>query len=231
MVQGGLSLERPHITLAGRRSNGGSESQDSGGREDHDQPRQAAGARTTRSSPSSRATASGPISGRASVRVLDAAVAQAYGASARSRWVEVLRGGEGGVYGKDCPPNLAARRDPRRHPRVPGGHQGPAHHAGRRAAPLAERRLRQELDLYVCLRPVRWFKGVPSPVKDPEKIDMVIFRENTEDIYAGIEWMRARPRRKKVIEFLQKEMRRQEHPLPGSSPSASSRSRRKARSG
>jgi isocitrate dehydrogenase len=66
--------------------------------------------------------------------------------------------------------------------------------------------LRQELDLYVCLRPVRWFKGVPSPVKHPEKIDMVIFRENTEDIYAGIEWAQGTPEVKKVVAFLQNEM-------------------------
>ena len=64
--------------------------------------------------------------------------------------------------------------------------------------------LRQELDLYVCLRPVRWFNGVPSPVREPEKIDMVIFRENSEDIYAGIEWAGRERRRKKVIEFLKK---------------------------
>ncbi len=66
--------------------------------------------------------------------------------------------------------------------------------------------LRQTLDLYVCLRPVKYFKGVPSPVKQPEKTDMVVFRENTEDIYAGIEWMSGSPEAQKVIEFLQKEM-------------------------
>ena len=66
--------------------------------------------------------------------------------------------------------------------------------------------LRQMLDLYVCLRPVRYFKGVPGPVKTPEKVDMVIFRENTEDIYAGIEWEAESPEAKKVIEFLKKEM-------------------------
>src|SRR5262249_7260103 len=66
--------------------------------------------------------------------------------------------------------------------------------------------LRQELDLYVCLRPVRYFNGVPSPVKHPEKVDMVIFRENTEDIYAGIEWAAESPEAKKVISFLQNEM-------------------------
>ena len=66
--------------------------------------------------------------------------------------------------------------------------------------------LRQTLDLYVCLRPVKYFKGVPSPVKQPEKTDMIVFRENTEDIYAGIEWMAGTPEAQKVIEFLQKEM-------------------------
>jgi isocitrate dehydrogenase len=66
--------------------------------------------------------------------------------------------------------------------------------------------LRQMLDLYVCLRPVRWFKGVPSPVKEPHKVDMVIFRENTEDIYAGIEWPAGSPEAKKIIAFLQNEM-------------------------
>jgi isocitrate dehydrogenase len=66
--------------------------------------------------------------------------------------------------------------------------------------------IRQMLDLYVCLRPVRYFKGVPSPVKTPEKVDMVIFRENTEDIYAGIEWAAESPEAKKVIAFLQNEM-------------------------
>lgn len=66
--------------------------------------------------------------------------------------------------------------------------------------------LRQILDLYVCLRPVRWFQGVPSPVKRPDKVDMHIFRENTEDIYAGIEFMQGTPEVEKVISFLQNEM-------------------------
>src|SRR4029079_5503221 len=67
--------------------------------------------------------------------------------------------------------------------------------------------LRQELDLYVWLRPVRWFKGVPAPLKKPEDVDMVIFRENSEDIYAGIEWPANSPEAKKVIDFLIKEMK------------------------
>src|SRR5699024_10023435 len=66
--------------------------------------------------------------------------------------------------------------------------------------------LRQELDLFTCLRPVRYFEGVPSPVKRPEDVDMVIFRENTEDIYAGIEWQKRTPEVKKVVYFLQNEV-------------------------
>lgn len=66
--------------------------------------------------------------------------------------------------------------------------------------------LRQELDLYVCLRPVRWFKGIITPVKEPNKVDMVIFRENTEDIYAGIEWLQGTPEAKKLLKFLQEDM-------------------------
>jgi len=77
--------------------------------------------------------------------------------------------------------------------------------------------LRQELDLYVCLRPVRYYKGVPSPVKDPTTTDMVIFRENTEDIYAGIEWMNGTPEVKKLVEFLQKEMKVTKIRFPNSS--------------
>jgi isocitrate dehydrogenase len=77
--------------------------------------------------------------------------------------------------------------------------------------------LRQELDLYVCLRPVRWFRGVPSPLKEPEKVNMVIFRENAEDIYAGIEWPAHSPEAQKVIEFLMREMKVKKIRFPGSS--------------
>ena len=74
--------------------------------------------------------------------------------------------------------------------------------------------LRQLLDLYVCLRPVRYFTGVPSPVKHPELVDMVIFRENTEDIYAGIEWQAESAEARKVIDFLQRRDGREEDSLP-----------------
>jgi isocitrate dehydrogenase len=89
-------------------------------------------------------------------------------------------------------------------------------------------RLRQELDLYVCLRPVRYFKGVPSPLKQPEKTDMVIFRENSEDIYAGIEWQAESDQARKVIKFLVEEMGVKKIRFRRPLASASSRSRAKA---
>jgi isocitrate dehydrogenase len=149
----------------------------------------------------------GPDIWAASVRVLDAAVAQSYKGRRKIAWAEVYAGEKAqAVYGADCPPNLLPTEtlDVIRQYLV--AIKGPL------TTPVGEGfrslnvTLRQELDLYVCLRPVRWYKGVPSPVKHPEKIDMVIFRENTEDIYAGIEWVQGTPEAKKVIDFLQKEM-------------------------
>jgi isocitrate dehydrogenase len=149
----------------------------------------------------------GPDIWRASVRVLDAAVEQASRGRRRIAWAEVYAGEKAqAVYGKDCPPNLLPPEtlDVIREYLV--AIKGPL------TTPVGEGfrslnvTLRQELDLYVCLRPVRWYKGVPSPVKHPEKVDMVIFRENTEDIYAGIEWETGTPEAKKVIEFLTREM-------------------------
>jgi len=126
----------------------------------------------------------GPDIWRASVRVLDAAVKKAYGDKRRIRWMEIYAGEKShklfGTWLPDetveaCREYLVSIKGPLTTP--VGG--------GIRSLNVA---LRQLLDLYVCLRPVRWFKGVPSPVKTPEKVDMVIFRENTEDIYAGIEF-------------------------------------------
>jgi len=91
--------------------------------------------------------------------------------------------------------------------------------------------LRQELDLYVCLRPVQYFKGVPSPVREPEKIDMVIFRENSEDIYAGIEYEAESDKAKKLIKFLIEEMGVKKIRFPNTSASASSRCRAKVPNG
>jgi len=140
----------------------------------------------------------GPDIWRASVRVLEAAVEAAYGSDRRIRWVEVLAGQKAfDATGEWLP---EATVDAFRDHLV--GIKGPLTTpvgGGIRSLNVA---LRQILDLYVCLRPVRWFEGVPSPVKHPEKVDMVIFRENTEDIYAGIEFAAGTEEVKRVLDFL-----------------------------
>ena len=140
----------------------------------------------------------GPDIWRASVRVLDAAVARAYGGKRKIAWMEVLAGQKSydnlGTWLPD--ETVEAFKE------YLVGIKGPLTTpigGGIRSLNVA---LRQLLDLYVCLRPVRWFKGVPSPVKRPEKVDMVIFRENTEDIYAGIEFESGSEDAKKALEFL-----------------------------
>ena len=143
----------------------------------------------------------GPDIWRASVRVLDAAVSRAYGGKRRIGWLEVLAGQKAfDATGSWLPDEtLEAFRT------YLVGIKGPLTTpigGGIRSLNVA---LRQILDLYVCLRPVRWFQGVPSPVKAPEKVDMVIFRENTEDIYAGIEFQAGSPEAAKVLAFLEKE--------------------------
>jgi isocitrate dehydrogenase len=135
---------------------------------------------------------------RASVRVLDAAVQKAYGGARKIRWMEVYAGQKSfDGFGSWLPD---ATIDAFRTYLV--GIKGPLTTpigGGIRSLNVA---LRQLLDLYVCIRPVRWFKGVPSPVKRPDKVDMVIFRENTEDIYAGIEFEAGTDDVKKVLSFL-----------------------------
>ncbi len=143
----------------------------------------------------------GPDIWRASVRVLDAAVAKAYGGKRRLGWLEVLAGQKAFDQTGSWLPDetLEAFRT------YLVGIKGPLTTpvgGGIRSLNVA---LRQILDLYACLRPVRWFRGVPSPVKAPEKVDMVIFRENTEDIYAGIEFAEGSPEVAKVLAFLQQE--------------------------
>jgi isocitrate dehydrogenase len=137
-------------------------------------------------------------------RVVDAAVEKAYGGRKKIAWMEVYAGEKATrVYGADNwlpDETVDAVRD--YVISIKGPLTTPTS-GGMRSLNVA---LRQMLDLYVCLRPVRYFNGVPSPVKAPEKVDMVIFRENTEDIYAGIEWEAHSEGAKKVIEFLQKEM-------------------------
>lgn len=139
---------------------------------------------------------------KASKRVLDAAVAKAYGGTKQIAWYEVFAGEKAfNTYGEWLPNDtLEAIRE--YFVAIKGPLTTPIG-GGIRSLNVA---LRQELDLYVCLRPVRYFEGVPSPVKRPELVDMVIFRENTEDIYAGIEYQEGSAEVKKVIEFLQKEM-------------------------
>jgi isocitrate dehydrogenase len=138
---------------------------------------------------------------RASVRVFDAAVKKAYGGKRSIAWTEVYAGEKAFQRFNDWLPDatIAAFRE------YIIGIKGPLTTpigGGIRSLNVA---LRQLLDLYVCLRPVRWFKGVPSPVKRPDKVDMVIFRENTEDIYAGIEWEAGSEQAKKILAFLERE--------------------------
>src|SRR5262249_30700646 len=140
---------------------------------------------------------------RASARVFDAAVQKSYGGRRRIVWFEVLAGEKAfNKTGEWMPADtLTAFRE------YLVGIKGPLTTpvgGGIRSLNVA---LRQELDLYVCLRPVRYFPGVPSPVKRPEDVDMVIFRENTEDIYAGIEWAAETPEAKKAIAWLRDEMK------------------------
>ena len=134
--------------------------------------------------------------------VVDAAVQKAYGGKRSIEWMEVYCGEKANkIYGSYMPEEtfdalrefVVSIKGPLTTP--VGG--------GIRSLNVA---LRQELDLYVCVRPVRWFEGVPSPVQHPELTDMVIFRENSEDIYAGIEWKADSPEAKKVIKFLKEEM-------------------------
>lgn len=144
----------------------------------------------------------GPDIWQASVRVFDAAVEKAYHGTRKIEWLEVLAGerayNEQGSWMPEATMNafkeyLVSIKGPLTTP--VGG--------GIRSLNVA---LRQELDLYVCLRPVKYFDGVPSPMWHPEKVDMVIFRENTEDIYAGIEYMTGTPEAEKVLSFLKEEM-------------------------
>jgi isocitrate dehydrogenase len=137
-------------------------------------------------------------------KVVDAAVQKAYAGKRKISWMEVYAGEKAvKVYGNNTwlpDETLSAVRD--YVVSIKGPLTTPVG-GGMRSLNVT---LRQDLDLYVCLRPVRWFKGVPSPVKEPHKTDMVIFRENSEDIYAGIEWSAGTPEVRKVIAFLQNEM-------------------------
>ena len=144
----------------------------------------------------------GPDIRRAAVRVFDAAVGKAYGEDRKIAWMEVLAGQKAFDAVGDWLPQATVDAFSEYLVGIKGPLTTPIG-GGIRSLNVA---LRQTLDLYVCLRPVRYFPGVPSPVKHPEKVNMVIFRENTEDIYAGIEWEAGTPEVKKVIHWLQDEM-------------------------
>src|SRR5690349_841288 len=145
----------------------------------------------------------GPDIWRASQRVFDAAVEKAYKGKKKITWFEVYAGEKSKNKFDNWLPDDTITAFQEYLVGIKGPLTTPVG-GGIRSLNVA---LRQMLDLYVCLRPVRYFKGVPSPVKRPEKVDMVIFRENTEDIYAGIEWAAGSPEAQKVIAFLRGEMK------------------------
>jgi isocitrate dehydrogenase len=144
----------------------------------------------------------GPDIWRASQRVFDGAVEKAYGGKRQIAWYEVYAGEKAFNTFNEWLPDGTVEA----YRKYLVGIKGPLTTPIGKGIRSLNVALRQMLDLYVCLRPVRWYKGVPSPVKDPGAVDMVIFRENCEDIYAGIEWEAGSPEVKKVIAFLQKEM-------------------------
>jgi isocitrate dehydrogenase len=143
----------------------------------------------------------GPDIWRASVRVLDAAVQHAYGGSRKIAWLEVFAGEKSFKQFNNWLPDETVDAFRKYLVGIKGPLTTPVG-GGIRSLNVA---LRQLLDLFVCLRPVRWYQGVPSPVRHPEKVDMVIFRENTEDIYAGIEYAAGTPEAQKVLDFFARE--------------------------
>jgi isocitrate dehydrogenase len=144
----------------------------------------------------------GPDIWRASQAVLDAAVQKAYGGKKKIAWYEVYAGEKSKRKFDSWLPDETVEA----YRKYLVGIKGPLTTPVGKGIRSLNVALRQQLDLYVCLRPVRWFTNVPSPVKRPGDVDMVIFRENTEDIYAGIEWASGTPEAKKLLNFLQTEM-------------------------
>ncbi len=153
----------------------------------------------------------GPDIWAASVRVIDAAVEKSFGGQKRIVWTEIVAGEKAQKQTGEWLPEatITAIRD---HIVAIKGPLTTPVGGGIRSLNVA---LRQILDLFACVRPVRYFRGSPSPVRHPEKMDVVIFRENTEDVYAGIEWAQGSPGAKKVIEFLTKEMKAKIRPDSG----------------
>jgi isocitrate dehydrogenase len=153
----------------------------------------------------------GPDIWRASVRVFDAAVGKVFGGKKRIEWFEVPAGEKAkDQHGEWLPDDtLEAVRTYK--VAIKGPLTTPVG-GGIRSLNVT---LRQVLDLYACVRPVRWFEGTPAPVRHPERMNVVIFRENTEDVYAGIEWARGTPQADKIIQFLEKEMGKRVRPDSG----------------
>ncbi len=148
-------------------------------------------------------------------KVVDAAVAQIYGGKRQIHWMEIYAGEKAvGLYGLDMWLPAETMEAVRTHPVSIKGPLTTPVGGGIRSLNVT---LRQELDLYVCLRPVRHFRGVPSPVREPEKTNMVIFRENSEDIYAGIEFEAGSDRAQRLIDFLNKELGVQKIRFPDTS--------------
>ena len=136
------------------------------------------------------------------IKIIDTTVKKAYGDSRKISWQEILAGEKALAAGKDLLPQESLEKIKQLKTILKGPLETPIG-GGFRSLNVT---LRQELDLYTCIRPVRYFTGVPAPVKQPEKLNVVIFRENTEDVYAGIEWKEGSPEAKKVITFLNQEM-------------------------
>jgi isocitrate dehydrogenase len=143
----------------------------------------------------------GPDIWRSSVRVMDAAVEKAYGGKKKIAWLEVYAGEKSFKQSNSWLPDETVEAFREYLVGIKGPLTTPVG-GGIRSLNVA---LRQLLDLFVCLRPVRWYRGVPSPIRHPEKVDMVIFRENIEDIYAGIEYVAGSPEAQKVLDFLERE--------------------------
>jgi isocitrate dehydrogenase len=150
-----------------------------------------------------RGDGTGPDIWAASVRVFDAAIEKAYGGRKKISWFEVFAGQVAKDKFDEWLPDDTVEAFREYLVGIKGPLTTPVG-GGIRSLNVA---LRQLLDLFVCLRPIQYFKGVPSPVKHPEKVNMVIFRENTEDIYAGIEYAAGTPEAQKVLDFLQRNFR------------------------
>src|SRR3990167_3776899 len=136
------------------------------------------------------------------LKVLDAAVQKAYHNQRKILWKEILAGEKALKAGKELLSDQALQQIKDLKVVLKGPLETPVG-GGHRSLNVT---LRQKLDLYACVRPVRYFPGVPNPMKHPEKLDVVIFRENTEDVYAGIEWKQGSSEAKKVLDFMAQEM-------------------------